>query len=368
MRLYEHEGKALLAARGVAVPRGALWPDLPDGPGPFVVKAQVLAGKRGRRGLIKTAPDGTACRREAEALLETCADGERVAAVYVEERLAVERELYLAVLADRQRRAPLVLATARGGMDVEEVPQEDLIRLPVDPLLGWRPFAGWYLASRLGCDGVLAAQLAGAAAGVYDAFARAEAELVEVNPLVVTRDGRVIAADAKVVLDDNAAFRHPERTTRPDAGASFEQRCAALGVVGIEMNGSIAVIVSGAGLMMATVDLLVAGGGRLRAAIDLGGAVFDDPARLEQVVHEVLRLRPAVVLVNAFFQLASCELLARGVAGALRAEGSRTPIVVRLRGRGIAEARALLGPFGLPLIEDLDEACRATLGHERDAG
>jgi succinyl-CoA synthetase beta subunit len=367
MKLYEHEGKTVLAGYGVAVPRGALWPAMPDGLGPFVVKAQVLAGKRGRRGLIKTAADRTACGREAKALLAMRADDEPVSAVYVEERLDVERELYLAVLADRQRRAPLVLATVRGGMDVEEVPDEDLIRLPVDPLLGWRPFAGRYLASRLGCSGDLAAQLAGAAAGVYGAFAGAEAELVEVNPLVITRDGRLVAADAKVVLDDNAAFRHPERTVRPDAGAGFEQRCAALGVVGVEMEGSIAIIVSGAGLMMATVDLLAAGGGRLRAAIDLGGAVFDDPARLEQVVREVLRLRPSAVLVNAFFQLASCEVLARGVAGALRAESSQTPVVVRLRGRGMAEARALLEPHGLPLREDLEDACREVLARGRGA-
>jgi succinyl-CoA synthetase beta subunit len=285
--------------------------------------------------------------------------------VYVEERVDVGRELYVAVVADRERCGPLMLASSRGGMDVEDVPEQDIVRLPIDPFVGLHPFGARYLAARLDCHGDLASRFGEAVGALYRAFTAADAELVEVNPLVVTRGGQLVVADAKVVLDDNAAFRHPERIAPRHGGTPFEQRCAALGVAGAEMQGTIAVVVSGAGLMMATVDLLAAAGGRLRAAIDLGGTVFGDPRRLVEVVREVLRLRPWVVLVNGFFQLASCEVLAQGVADALadRAlnakDGPMPAIIVRLRGRGMSQARDLLGPLGLRLIEDLDEACRA---------
>jgi succinyl-CoA synthetase beta subunit len=226
----------------------------------------------------------------------------------------------------------------------------------------------------LGCTGDVAARLAEAVGACYRAFTEAEAELVEVNPLVVTRGGRVVAADAKVVLDDDASFRHPERATPArHRGTPFERRCAALGVVGVEMAGTIAIVVSGAGLMMATVDLLAAAGGRLRAALDLGGAVFADPPRLVEVVREVLRLRPAAVLVNGFFQLASCEALARGVAGAVadqaaEADTPRPAMIVRLRGRGMSEARDVLAPLGVTLVEDLEEACRRAVARGMRSG
>lgn len=368
MRLYEYEGKALLARHGVQVPRGAVWPELPEVEGPLVVKAQVLAGKRGKQGGIRFAGGREGSRAEAEALLGSRLGEQSVERVYVEERLEIERELYLAILVDRDHRAPLLLASARGGMEVEEVPEGEMVQLPIDPLLGLRPFAVRYVVSRLGLSGDAARQAAAALQGLYEAFRAAEAELVEVNPLVVTRDGRVVAADAKVVLDDAAAFRHPERQKERREGTPFERGCASQGAVGVEMDGDVAVVVSGAGLMMATVDLLGAAGVRLRAAVDLGGTAFSNPEQLVEVVRLVIGLEPKVVFVNAFFNLAFCDFLARGVAAGLEGTGYQGHVVVRLKGRNLPEAKAILAPLGHIPFEDLPEAIDALVAAAREVG
>jgi succinyl-CoA synthetase beta subunit len=368
LRLYEYEGKALLARHGLQVPRGALWPDTPDVAGPLVVKAQVLAGGRGRQGGIRFVADRESLPNQVRALMGSHLGEHRVERVYVEERLEIEREMYLAILIDRDRRAPLLLASPRGGVDVEEVAEGEMVQLPIDPLLGLRPFALRHLAGRLGLSGEAARQAAAAIQGLYEAFKAAEAELVEVNPLVLTRDGRLIAADAKVVLDDEAAFRHPERPREPREGTSFERGCAAQGSVGVEMAGDVAIVVSGAGLMMATVDLLGAAGVTLRAAVDLGGNAFSNPEGLAEVVRLVLGLEPKVIFFNAFFNLAFCDFLARGVADGFQGSGYRGKVLVRLRGRNLPEAQAILTPLGFTLFEDLPEAIDGVIAAARGVG
>ncbi len=368
MRLYEYEGKALLARHGVQVPRGAVWPELPEVEGPLVAKAQILSGKRGKQGGIRFVGGREGCSAEVEALLGSRLGEYEVERVYVEERLEIERELYLAILVDRDRWSSLLLASSRGGMDVEEVPEGEMVQLPIDPLLGLRPFAIRHVVSRLGLSGEVARQAAAAIHGMYEAFKTAEADLVEVNPLVVTRDGRVVAADAKVVLDDEAAFRHPERQREPREGTAFERGCAAHGSVGVEMAGDVAIVVSGAGLMMATADLLGAAGVTLRAAVDLGGNAFGNPEGLVEVVRLVLGLKPRVIFFNAFFNLAFCDFLARGIADGFQGGDYRGKVVVRLKGRNLPEAREILAPLGFTLLEDLPEAIEAVVAMAREVG
>lgn len=355
MRLYEYEGKALLARHGVPVPRGAVWPDLPDTGGPLVVKAQVLSGRRGKQGGIRFVSTKDECPAVVHSLMGSGFGEHRVDCVYIEDRLEIERELYLAVAIDRDRSAPLLLASPRGGVDVEDAPEGEMIRLPIDPLLGLRPFGVRYLTDRLGLRGDIAGQTAAAIQGLYQTFTTAEAELVEINPLVVTRDGRVVAADAKVILDDGAAFRHPERRAGSRDGTAFERGCASRGTVGIEMDGDVAVIVSGAGLMMATIDLLGAAGVRLGAAVDLGGTAFGSPV-LPEVVRLVIDLSPKVILINAFFNLALCDVLAQGIVEGFRGQDYPGRVVVRLRGRNLPEAKALLQPMGFTMVDGLSEA------------
>ena len=368
MRLYEYEGKALLALHGVQVPRGAVWPDLPAVAGPLVVKAQILGGRRGKQGGIRFVAGREGCRAEVERLMGSRLGEHAVERVYIEERLEIERELYLAVLVDRDRCAPLLLASLRGGVDVEEVPDGEMAQLPLDPLLGLRPFHVRHVVSRLGLSGEVARQVTATIKGLYRAFKTAEADLVEINPLVVTRDGRVVAADAKVVLDDEAGFRHPERQMEPREGTAFERGCAARGSVGVEMDGEVAIVVSGAGLMMATVDQLGAAGVRLRAAVDLGGNAFSNPAGLVEVVRLVAGLKPKGIFFNAFFNLAFCDFLAQGIAEGLQGQEYGGQVVVRLKGRRLEEAKEILAPLGFALFEDLPEAIEAVVAGSKKVG
>ena len=366
MRLFEYEGKALLAQHGVQVPRGVLWPELPDVTGPMVVKAQILGGRRGKQGGIRFVRGPEECRQAAEALLGSCLGEHPVEQVYIEERLEIQRELYLAILIDRDRRAPLLVASPRGGMEVEDSPEGEMVQLSIDPLLGLRPFAVRHVMSRLGLSGDVARQAFDTINGVYQAFKTAEAELVEINPLAVTSGGYLVAADAKVVLDDEAAFRHPEWHLGPREGTAFERSCAASGAVGVELDGDVAVVVSGAGLMMATVDHLGAAGVKLRAAVDLGGTAFSNIEQLVRVIRLVIDLEPRVIFVNAFFNLAFCDFLARGVAEGFGDKGYRGRVVVRLKGRKLSEAKAILAPLGFTMFEDLLDAIDAVVALARE--
>lgn len=361
MRLYEYEGKALLAQYGVPIPQGALWPELPHGGGPLVVKAQILSGKRGKQGGIRFVSGMDACATEVEGLMRSGIGEHPVERVYVEERLEIEHELYVAIVVDRDRWSPVILASPQGGVDVEEVPDAQMARLPIDPLLGLRPFAVRYVTNWLGLTGDVARQAAAVIYGLYEVFETADAELVEINPLVVTRDGRVMAADAKVTLDDEAAFRHPERPIGQRMGTAFERHCASRGTVAVEMDGDVAIVVSGAGLMMATVDLLGAAGMRLLAAVDLGGTAFGSPT-LPEVIRLVIGLSPKVILINAFFNLAFCDILAQGIADGFRGERYGGRVVVRLRGRNLAEAKAILRPLGFTLVDELSDAIDQVVG------
>ena len=362
MNLYEYEAKALLARHGVVVPRGAVWPDIPPTDQPLVVKAQILGGKRGKQGGIRFVAGPSDCREEAESMLGSQIAGHEVNHVYIEERLSIERELYVALVIDRDRWSPLLLVSQSGGMDVEDAPDTAMIRLPIDPWLGLRPFALRYVANSLGLTGTVAEQAIVAIQGLYEAFKSSDAQLVEVNPLVITTDGRVIAADAKITLDDAAAFRHPERQTGSRVGSEFERECASRGTVGVEMDGDVAIVVSGAGLMMATVDLLGAAGVRLRAAVDLGGVAFGTPEQSADILRLVSGLSPKVILVNAFFNLAMCDPLAQGIVSALGGQGYEGRLVVRLRGRNLAEATAILAPLGIAQFEELQDAVDCVIG------
>ncbi len=366
MRLLECEGKALLRRHDIPVPAGAVWPNLPATEGrALVVKAQIRDGGRGKRGGIRFVDDLTHVPAVANDLLGQQIGEYPVERVYIEERLAIARELYLAVIADRDQRAPVLLASGHGGIDIEEVPTDAIVRQRVDPLLGLRPPVIASLVKAIGLEGDVAARAGLVIERAYCAFVVEDAALVEINPLVVTTSKEIVAADARVVVDDAARFRHHDWPAEGDSGTAFERRVAALGGVGVEMDGEIAVIASGAGLMMATVDSLGSGHGTIRAAVDLGSAVFTESRVIGEIVREVQTLRPKLIFVNAFFQLASCLRLAEGLRAGLDAAEWSGPVVVRLAGRDVDAARALLAP--VPVIEDFEEACRlaiATAGNQ----
>ena len=361
MRLYEWEAKALLARYGLPVPRGARWPEWPAVPGALVVKAQTLEGRRGLRGGICFCSDAAAVEAAVKRLLGSTIGQEIVGQIYLEERLEIAREHYVAIVVDRDAGAPALLLSAAGGVDVET--QAERAVSMVLPLGKEVPRDALdELARRAGLDPRIGDALAAVVDALWRGFGGEEAELIEINPLVETPDGRLVAADARVVLDDGAAFRHPDRPAGGVLGTAFEARCASLGAVGIELEGEIAAIVSGAGLMMATIDLLTDAGGSLRAAVDLGGLVLREADEIADLLDAVADLEPRALLVNAFFQLATCDALARKLAVGMDRRPLPMPIVVRLRGRGLDEARRVLEPYDVVFADDLEAACRAVIG------
>lgn len=360
--LLEHEGKAVLASCGIAIPQGGLYRTLPQTlDGELMVKAQVFAGGRGKAGGIRPASGRAEALRIAEEIAATPLGGARVEDVYIEERLAIAQEYYLAAMVDRDLGMPVLVASPDGGVDIEAVPRERLVRQPVDPLLGLEPFMVERLVRRLGLTGDRATAFARVVERIHRGLIAHDAELIEINPLVLTQSGALIAADAKVVIDEDAAFRHPGRRGQPE-GTGFERAARALEVIGVEIGprGGVAAIMNGAGLTMATLDEIIALEGKVSGVVELHGATMHGAGRIADVIACVLeRLSPAVIMLNIHFQFRSLETIAEGILLAMDRLPDLTSdrLLLRLRGEKEAEARALLSARGLKVIRDFGPAC-----------
>lgn len=389
MKLHEYQAKELLARYGVSVPRGrvarsaaqaeAAAGGLPDG---CVVKAQAHTGARGKAGGIRLAATpaeaGAAARELLGARLvtnQTGPGGLPVAALLVEERVAIARELYLSVAIDNSVGLPVVIASAAGGMEIEEVAAarpEALERAYVDPACGLQPFQARALASALGLDGDLlrpAARLLGA---VVAAFEASDASMIEVNPLVVTADGRLLAGDAKFAVDDNALFRQPELARLRDRSQEEERELQAhdAGIDNyVKLEGTIGCLVNGAGLAMATLDAIKLAGGEPANFLDIGTA-----NRQEAVVAAlgIIGADPEVraVLVNVFGGLARTDVIAAGLVAAKARGDLPQPTVVRLAGTNVDQGLAVLEAAGVELVraDGFAQAARAAVAAARGGG
>jgi succinyl-CoA synthetase beta subunit len=358
IRLLEHEGKGLLARNGMRVPRGALYPEPPPAGGQLVVKAQVLAGGRGKAGGIKFSDNSADAQAAAKKMLGTTLGAVKVAAVYIEERLSIAREYYLCAMVDRDLGMPVILASREGGVEIEAVAADKILRRPVDPLLGLRPFVLDDVVRFLDPPEAARANLRAAVASLYAALVNEDAELLEINPLALLADNTVVAADVKCVLDEDAAYRHAARPHAFD-GTSFEIAARQLGTIGIELEGNIAAIMNGAGMTMATLDQIVALGGRVGALIELHGAMAHGPARIAEIIQLVGKQNPAVILLNVYFQFRPLDTIAKGLLVA-RDRGWLPPgckIIVRFRGEMEHEARTILAGFECTLTGVFEEAC-----------
>ncbi len=362
IKLLEHEGKAILAQAGIAIPLGGLHRDLPPAlQQDLVVKAQVFAGGRGKAGGIRFAPDRVAALELAHALQGTTLNGEPVQDIYIEQRLDVVREFYVAAMVDRDAGMPALLVCADGGVDIESVPADRILREPVDPLIGLRPFMINRVLRALELEAGIADAFGQTLQRLHGALIAQDAELIEINPLVLTNDDRLIAADAKVLLDEDAAFRHPGRRAVP-AGTAFEMESRDLGVIGIETGPrhGIVAIMNGAGMTMATLDEVISLGGTMSGVIELHGAMAHGPDRIADVIGLAWRsLVPAVVMLNVHFQFRNLATIAEGVVRALQCVPGLTAerMVLRLRGMKEAEAAAILSQHGCGMLRDFAEVC-----------
>ena len=353
MDLLEHAGKRVLAAHGVPVPVGHLAVDVDQAVAageaigyPVVVKAQVPVGGRGKAGGIKVAADSDTLAAAAQAVLGMSIKGHLVRRVWVEEALTAARECYFSFTFDRAAKLHLGMLSARGGIDIEEVAAEfpeAIHRFHVNPLDGFTEAEAAESVAAAGITGDSAEPMAAMLVRLYDAYTAEDAELVEVNPLAVVADGRVLAMDAKVVLDDNAAWRHPgwEEWRHLEDLDPRERAARERGLTYVGLDGSVGIIGNGAGLVMSTLDVVAQVGGRAANFLDVGGGASAD---VITAALEVVNADDAVraIFVNIFGGITRGEEVANGIVEALGRVELRSPIVVRLDGTNAEEGRGIL--------------------------
>jgi succinyl-CoA synthetase beta subunit len=357
VKLLEYQGKAVLTQYGIPVPRGTLLSDrdaLKSLDYPVALKAQVLAGGRGKAGGIRVVGDLREAQAAFDAILGLPIGGYVTKQVYAEERLDIAQELYLSLTIDRAARAPLLMASRAGGVDIESLPESEMFREPIPPSLGILPYLHRAMRRQLRLEKEVAAQVESVAAKAYTLFRGEDAELVEINPLAVLKDGRVVAADAKVTIDDSALYRQKEHEGVDQDRTPLEQEAHEKGITFLQLDGDIGVIANGAGLTMATLDVLGLKGGRGGTFLDLGGT--DDPEKVRQAFLLLVKARPRVILMNIFGGITKCDTVATGVEQAMKEQPTPVPVVARIKGVNEAEAKRILSDGGMHPADTLEQA------------
>jgi succinyl-CoA synthetase beta subunit len=387
MKVHEYQAKAILAHFGVAVPRG----EVTDSPaeareiarrlgGRAVVKAQIHAGGRGKGGGVKLARDPQEAHDLAKRILgmtlvtpQTGPAGRVVRKVLIEEALDIDRELYVSVTLDRSRGVPVVMAAKAGGMDIEEVAAKDpgaILREGIEPTLGMYPFQARKIAFALGLSGDSVRKGVGILQSLFRAFVDTDASLAEINPLLVTRQGDVLALDAKMNFDDNALFRHPDIKEMRDLHEEdpLEVEASRYGLNYIKLDGNVGCMVNGAGLAMATMDLVKLAGGEPANFLDVGGGANEEQVKNAfRIILSDKNVR--AVLINIFGGIMRCDVIANGVVAAVREMGLSIPVVVRLEGTNVDQGKAILRESGLKITpaDGLSDAARKVVDAARAA-
>jgi succinyl-CoA synthetase beta subunit len=373
LNLHEYQSKALFAEFGVPVPQGrvaATPAEAADaakalGGSLWVVKAQVHAGGRGKAGGVKLARSPEEVREHAAAMLGTRLvthqsgpDGLPIDTVYVEQGSDIERELYLSLVVDRGREQVAIMASAAGGMDIEAVAAtspEKILNVAIHPAVGLSDYQVRRLGFGLGLSGPQQAELRDILSKLLDLFEQCDASLVEVNPLIVTKAGNVLALDAKINVEDNALFRQQRLEALRDPAQEDEQERAARAhdLNYVSLDGNIACMVNGAGLAMATMDLIKLHGGDPANFLDVGGGAT---AQRVTEAFKIILANPKVeaILVNIFGGIVRCDLIAEGIVGAVKEVGVGVPVVVRLEGTNVEQGRKLLAGSGFDIVAATD--------------
>jgi succinyl-CoA synthetase beta subunit len=366
MKIYEYQAKDLFAAYGIPVPRGypARTPEEAGdaaarlGSSPVVLKAQVHAGGRGKGGGIKVVEDAGQVASVAAAMLgtrlvtpQTGPEGKPVNALLVEEGLTIHKEIYIGIVIDRRAAAPVVIASGEGGMDIEKVAAEapdKVITEPVDPAAGLRPFQAMRIAYGVGLEGPEVRLMSDIVLRLYRLFTEKDCSHVEINPLVNTGEGKLLALDAKINLDDNALFRHKDLAALKDESQEdpLEVEASRYNLNYIKLKGNVGCMVNGAGLAMATMDLIKHIGAEPANFLDVGGGATSG------MITQGLKILVSdpdvrVVLINIFGGILRCDTLARGVTEAVKQLSITLPVVVRLEGTNVEVGRRILADSGL---------------------
>jgi len=366
MKIHEYQAKQILARYGVAVPRGEVITKPEDarpaatqlGGGVVVVKAQIHAGGRGKAGGVKLAHNPDEAEKFAAGMLgqtlvthQTGPEGRVVRRVLIEEGLPIARELYLGMVIDRASGRPVLMASTEGGVEIEVVAAEHpekILKEAVDPAVGFQPYQARKLAFGLGLEGGQVSEAVKFLAGLTRAFEGTDASLAEINPLVVTKDGRVLALDAKMNFDDNALFRHPDLRELRDLNEEdpLEVKASQYSLNYIRLDGNVGCMVNGAGLAMSTMDIIQYAGGSPANFLDVGGGASEEQVKRG---FEIILSDPHVraVLINIFGGIMRCDIVASGVVAAVRDLGIKVPVVVRLEGTNVELGQQIIRESGL---------------------
>jgi len=388
MNIHEYQAKAVLAKYGVPVPKGGVAYTAEEAEtvakglaGPvYVVKAQIHAGGRGKGGGVKVTKSLGDAKEQAKKILgmtlvthQTGPEGKVVKRVYIEEGCDIKRELYLGMLVDRATGRLTIMASTEGGMDIEEVAEktpEKIIKVTIDPATGIQGFHTRKIAFGLGLEGKQVGEAGRFVTALYKAFTDLDMSLCEINPLVVTGDGKVIALDAKVNFDDNALFRHKEIEELRDADEedASELEAGKHGLNYIRLTGSIGCMVNGAGLAMATMDIIQLYGSSPANFLDVGGGATKERVT---TAFKIILADPNVegILVNIFGGIMRCDIIAEGVVAAAREVSLHVPLVVRLEGTNVEQGKKILAQSGLPIVsaDNLDDAAKKIVKAVKEA-
>ena len=379
MKIHEYQAKELFAAAGIPIPQGSIASSPREavqaaeqlGGYPVVLKAQIHAGGRGKGGGVKLAHSRDEVERLAEEMIgmhlvthQTGPQGQPVKRLLVEQGLGIQQELYLSLIPDRSTEKIVIMASKAGGMDIEEVAEktpEQIIKVYVDPLLGIQPFHCRRIAFGLDVPGEARKELISLTASLYRLFVNKDCSLVEINPLVLTEDNRMLALDAKMNFDDNALGRHRELLEYRDLDEEdpLEVEASKYGLNYIKMDGNVGNIVNGAGLAMATMDIIKRAGAEPANFLDVGGGASAE--MVENGFKIILGdANVKAILINIFGGILRCDVLAKGVVQAADKVGLNVPVVVRMEGTNVEEGRRILADSGLDLrtAKDLQSAAQ----------
>ncbi len=369
VKLAEWRGKEIFRKYGVPLPPGRVarspaeaeqWVRDGSVPLPCVIKAQVLAGGRGKGGAVRFANTPEEVRAAAEAILALEFKGERVREVLLEGKLAIGRELYVAITLDRSARVPILLTSSQGGVEIETVEDSAIVRQPIHPFPGLAGYEKRRASQSLGLTGAPSKALSLLLDALWKAFNAEDAELVEINPLAVVGEG-LVALDAKVIIEDDAAFRHPEYSEIRDDRTPLEEIAREKEIAFVQLDGNIGVIANGAGLTMATLDVLMEFGGHPGVFLDLGGT--DDPAKVSEAFLLMAQARPRAVFLNIFGGVTRCDTVATGLVQAMGQipPAERFPLVARIRGNNEVEGIEILRKAGITALSSLKESAQSVV-------
>jgi succinyl-CoA synthetase beta subunit len=369
LKLFEYEAKKIAKQYGIPVPEGIVASSPEEARSAFqqlkqpsMIKAQVLVAGRGKAGGVKAAMNAQEATDVATSILSMTIKGEKVAKVLVEQRLASKHERYVSIVVDRSSRCYTILCSTEGGIDIEQVAEQTptkIVRHQIDPLLGLNDFEGRMISKKLGYSGKQMTQLSSIITKLFQIMIDYDAELIESNPLIETESGEFIAADLRILLDDNSLYRHPkflERsiTYEPDM-TSLEIKAREKGLAYIELDGNVGIIGNGAGLVMATLDMILDYDGKAANFCDVGGGANEE--RIAAALEIVLaNSKVRVLLINIMGGITRCDDVARAILGIQKRLGISKPMVIRLVGTNEEEGRKILTAAKIPSLNSMEEA------------